>query len=251
MLAVFAVHEFAELSSTQDETLRRLAAGERDFVVRADAQTAGRGRRGRAWRDEPGAALLCSFGLALPAGKHPGELPFALALALREAASPRLPAAARLTVKWPNDLWLGGKKLAGLLGEASPDGAGGSLVALGCGVNLAQWEFPPELRETAISLALAGGRVPSPREFLDELRPRFAARYASWFTGGLAALRPEFERFSEFRPGEPLRAELETRAIEGNYAGLSPEGGLCLLTGAGEITLLAADVSRVRRGRGS
>lgn len=250
MLAAFAVHEFKELASTQDEALRRLAAGERDFVVRADAQTAGRGRRGRAWTGEPGASLLASFGLALPPGKNPGELPFALALALRDAAAARLPAGTRLTVKWPNDLWLDGKKLAGLLGEARPDGAGGTLVALGCGVNLSQREFPPELLAGATSLELGGAAAATPREFLAALRPRFAARFASWFTGGLSALRDELERHSEFHPGEPLRAELESGAVEGACAGLSPEGGLRLRTARGEMTLLAADVSRVRRREG-
>ena len=129
-------------------------------VVVADSQAAGRGRRGRVWQDEPGASLLVSIVLRprLPPARLP-TLSLTAGVALAEALAGTAALAARL--KWPNDVLVDGRKLAGILLESrlEPAGSAAPIVALGIGVNLAQRAFPPELAERATSVRLAGGRA--------------------------------------------------------------------------------------------
>ncbi|MEX2447869.1 MAG: biotin--[acetyl-CoA-carboxylase] ligase [Solirubrobacterales bacterium] len=157
-------------------------------VVTADEQTAGRGRQGRSWSAPPGKALLYSAVLR-PLDERHLLLPLAVPLAGCEAAENLAPGI-ECAIKWPNDIWVEGRKLAGVLIEArfaqggkapagvegggDPGETGGDWAVVGVGLNLTitRDEFPPELRDTAISLlgALDGGRK-SPRRCLAE-RPR-------------------------------------------------------------------------------
>jgi len=149
-------------------------------VVTAAEQTAGRGRQGRSWTAPPGKALLYSAVLR-PLDQRHLLLPLAVPLAVCEAAE-QLEPAVECQIKWPNDIWLEERKLAGVLIEAhmpgrssSGDAASqGSWAVIGVGLNLSvdPDEFPPELRGTAISLFgdTAGGRE-SPRRCLAKRRP--------------------------------------------------------------------------------
>jgi BirA family biotin operon repressor/biotin-[acetyl-CoA-carboxylase] ligase len=118
-------------------------------VVTADEQTAGRGRQGRTWTAAPGSALLFSAVVRPLAKRHP-LLPLAVPLAVCETAE-RLRPGVECKVKWPNDVHLEGRKLAGILIEARPQE---EWAVLGIGLNLtiAEDEFPEELRDTATSL---------------------------------------------------------------------------------------------------
>ena len=118
-------------------------------VVTADEQTAGRGRQGRTWTAPPGSALLFSA-IVRPLGKRHPLLPLAVPLAVCETAE-RLSPGIECKVKWPNDVHLEGRKLAGILIEARPQE---EWAVLGIGLNLtiAEDEFPEELRDTATSL---------------------------------------------------------------------------------------------------
>ena len=224
---VFTIRFCDSLPSTQDEAHRRLASGEKDFVISARQQSAGRGRRGRAWEAPEGAALLCSFGLVLPGGAAPTGPLFTLALAALETAANYLPANdSTLRVKWPNDLWADGKKLAGLLGEAR-----GAQVALGLGLNLAQEanDFPNDLLTPAVSLKLLGGRTVSGEEFLAALTEQFAARLLLWESGGLAPILERLAPHWQFRPGAALRLQTGEEIVTGEYLGIDPDGALRLL----------------------
>jgi len=119
------------------------------LVITADEQTAGRGRRGNAWFAPPGSCLLYSA-LVRPfsAGESP-LLPLAVPLAVCEAAEVVAPV--RCQVKWPNDIWIDERKVSGVLVEARPD-EGWAVVGVGLNVAITVDEFPPELRDTAISL---------------------------------------------------------------------------------------------------
>ena len=119
------------------------------LVITADEQTAGRGRRGNAWFAPPGSCLLYSA-LVRPfsAGESP-LLPLAVPLAVCEAAEAVAPV--RCQVKWPNDIWIDERKVSGVLVEARPD-EGWAVVGVGLNVAITVDEFPPELRDTAISL---------------------------------------------------------------------------------------------------
>jgi len=144
------------LASTQDRA-RALAAsgsGPGPVVIVADHPSAGQGTRGRSWEARPGTSLLASW-LFRPAPADPGL--FALLAGVAVARALERLGMSDASLKWPNDVEAGHKKVAGALAHATTDGEGGSLV-LGIGVNVHQRldDFAPELRTTATSLALAG-----------------------------------------------------------------------------------------------
>ncbi len=118
-------------------------------VVTATEQTEGRGRQGRAWTAPAGKALLYSAVLR-PLDERHLTLPLAVPLAVC-AAVEELQPGTECKVKWPNDVWLDGRKLAGVLIEARPQD-GWAVVGVGLNLSIATEEFPPELRETAASL---------------------------------------------------------------------------------------------------
>lgn len=141
--------------STNDDAKAAAAIGAPELsVFAADEQTAGRGRGGRAWHSPPGENLYLSF-LLRPGWEPQAAAPFALVvgLALAEEIDARL-ARPRAQVKWPNDVHVDGRKIAGILLEASiRDGRLASLV-VGVGVDVHAASFPPELASVATSLAL-------------------------------------------------------------------------------------------------
>jgi BirA family transcriptional regulator, biotin operon repressor / biotin---[acetyl-CoA-carboxylase] ligase len=160
-----AIVRCGRVDSTQAIVFALAAEGAPDrTVVVADSQSAGRGRRGRVWQDEPGASLLTS--ILLRPHLAPGQLP-ALSLTAGVAVAEALASTAGLTprLKWPNDVLVDGRKIAGVLLEsrltASPPATAppAAVVALGIGINLTQRSFPPDLAASATSVALAGGAV--------------------------------------------------------------------------------------------
>jgi BirA family biotin operon repressor/biotin-[acetyl-CoA-carboxylase] ligase len=147
----------ATLASTQERARALAAAGSGPSVVVADHQTAGQGTGGRSWDAPAGTSLLGSW-LFRPAPAEPGL--FALLAGVAVARALERLGMAEASLKWPNDVEAGHKKVAGALAHATTDGEGGSLV-LGIGVNVHQRldDFPQELRASATSLALAGHTV--------------------------------------------------------------------------------------------
>jgi BirA family transcriptional regulator, biotin operon repressor / biotin---[acetyl-CoA-carboxylase] ligase len=158
----------AELASTQDRARALAAAGSGPSVVLADYQTAGQGTRGRTWDAPAGTSLLGSW-LFRPAPAEPGL--FALLAGVAVARALERLGIGEASLKWPNDVEAGHKKVAGALAHATTDGEGGSLV-LGIGVNVHQRldAFPAEQRATATSLALIGHTVDRLSLFVDLTR---------------------------------------------------------------------------------
>lgn len=154
------------IDSTNSEVLRRASDGELPgLIVVADYQSAGRGRLERRWESPPGANLLASFLLAMPADPRARwQIPGALAVAAATAIETTCGIVAR--VKWPNDLLVGGEKVAGILTESASSPTGPALSAVGIGVNCLE-PGPPEVSST--SLSLAAGRDVAPGALLDEL----------------------------------------------------------------------------------
>ncbi|HEU4369938.1 MAG TPA: biotin--[acetyl-CoA-carboxylase] ligase [Methylomirabilota bacterium] len=152
------VVRLGRVESTQTIAFALAADGAADgTVVVADSQAAGRGRRGRAWVDEPGASLLAS--IVLRPRLDPVRLP-GLSLAAAVAVAEALTRTAGLTprLKWPNDVLVGGRKIAGILLESRVTGEQATTI-IGVGVNLAQRVFPADLAQRATSVWLASGRV--------------------------------------------------------------------------------------------
>ena len=142
-------HHRRSLDSTND-LARELAAGgaPQGTVVTAEEQVAGRGRQGRSWTAPAGRALLYSA-IVRPLEQHHVVLPLAAPLAVAEAAEEV--ADVSCAIKWPNDVWIEGRKCAGVLIEARPQD-GWAVIGVGLNVSIEPDEFPEELRETATSL---------------------------------------------------------------------------------------------------
>lgn len=207
-----------ETPSTNDRARELAAAGApHGMLVTAGVQTAGRGRQGRSWAGPPGRSLLLSLVLR----RHDPLLPLRAGLAVADLAGD----AAR--VKWPNDVLLDGRKLAGILVEARPQDG---WAVLGIGVNVAVdvAALPPELRDRAATL----GRAPDDLEAtLAELLGHLEARLAQAPGDALAALR--------------ARDALRDRPVSwaggsGTGAGIDDAGALLVRRDDGTLTTLAA-----------
>ena len=148
------------------------------LVVVADQQTGGRGRLGRSWLSPPGMNL--AFSLVLRPSLPPQEVPplsLVAAVALFSFLSAEIP---RLSIKWPNDLYCGNRKLAGILSEMKLGGRETDFVIVGIGVNVNSRadDWPLELRSTAISMRQAtGGNTFD----LPELLQKFLSSFRSWY----------------------------------------------------------------------
>ena len=193
-------------------------------LVSADEQTAGRGRQGRTWTAAPGEALLVS--LLVRAVKP--LLPLAAAVAVCEAVSP-LEAA----IKWPNDVWIDRRKVAGILLEGRPQEG---WAVLGVGLNVLTREFPPELAEIATSLALAGRETT-----IAEARRDLVDALARWIEA------PDPEVLSAWRERDALRGQhVRWAGGEGTAAGISDTGGLLVETAGAQVELDAGEVHLIR-----
>ncbi len=152
---------FAGTTSTNDEAKHAAKAGaEHGATFVADSQTAGRGRQGRSWVAGSGEALL--FSIVLRAPVAPARVPplaLVAGLAVRDAVAKAAPGA-RVTVKWPNDVLIEGRKVAGILVESMTTGSKVSAIVVGIGINVHTRVFPDELRERATSIALHAATPP-------------------------------------------------------------------------------------------
>lgn len=239
----------AEVESTNDVAWEALAQGLPDgTTVVADAQTRGRGRSGRSWRTEPGKGLALS--ILLHAGCAPtpgaaggrGAIPLAAGLALARALE-RL--GVRADLKWPNDLLIGGRKVAGILCESRRSAASGDAidaVVIGAGVNVeeARSDFPDALADSATSLAIEGcdaAREAVAAEFLNALEPLWNELEEGDPAAVLAAWR---ERASFW--GRAVRVRTPAGDVTGVATGLDPAGGLVLECEGSAVTVFAGDL---------
>ncbi len=141
---------FASTDSTNTRARELAAAGApHGTVLTATEQSAGRGRQGRTWTAPPGKALLYSA-IVRPLEEHHAMLPLAVPLAVCEAAE-QLNPDLECKVKWPNDVHVEGRKLAGVLIEARPQD-GWAVIGVGLNLSIQEDEFPPDLRSRAVSI---------------------------------------------------------------------------------------------------
>ena len=221
------------VGSTNSEALAYARAGEKGPLwITARAQTAGRGRRGRAWVSEPG-NLYATLLLTDPApAERAAQLSFVAALAVRDAIAARAPAVApRLALKWPNDVLCAGAKLAGILIEA--EGTRPLVVAVGIGVNCR--DHPADTDFAATDLAAAGAAVTA-EELFAPLSLAMLHRLTEW-EGGFAPIRTEWLRHAL---GGELRVRLGARDLTGRFETLDEAGRLMLRLADGTIETIAA-----------
>jgi BirA family biotin operon repressor/biotin-[acetyl-CoA-carboxylase] ligase len=191
-------------------------------VVSAAEQTAGRGRQGRVWSAPAGRALLCSVIVRSP----PRLLPLASGLAVAESCDRLAPDGARAQLKWPNDVLIDGRKVAGILVEGRPQDEW-ALVGIGLNVAVGLEQLPLELRERAGTLGLGPEAVePALAELLQAL--------ARWLSLDAQPRIPD-----AFRARDALR---DRRVAWGSSTGLAegidPDGRLLVRLDSGELTAL-------------
>jgi BirA family biotin operon repressor/biotin-[acetyl-CoA-carboxylase] ligase len=222
---------FRQVGSTNTVARELAEAGAPNgTVITADEQTAGRGRQGRTWTAPPGSALLFSA-LVRPLAKRHPLLPLAVPLAVCETAE-RLRPGIECKVKWPNDVHLGGRKLAGILIEARPQE---EWAVLGIGLNLTitEDEFPEELRGRATSL-FADGDAP-----------------AGTAEGARVALSEALERWVEADSGTILAAWRERDTLLGREVSWERGSGVAEgIDERGYLLVRLADGERVALGAG-
>ena len=227
----YGLKAFEELDSTNAEARRLAGAGETGPLwISAAHQSAGRGRRGRAW--DSGAGNLAATLLIRP--RRPlaewPQLSFAAAIAAADMAAHFAPQS-HVAVKWPNDVLGDGRKLAGILLETA-----GEMLVIGIGVNLAA--CPEGIEFPAISLAALGTKPPPPSEALALLATGFAGWYEVWQTSGFDPIRDAWLARAAGL-GQRIRARLANRELSGVFEGIDGDGAL-LLNEAGRTRAIAA-----------
>jgi BirA family biotin operon repressor/biotin-[acetyl-CoA-carboxylase] ligase len=223
-----AISTVAETGSTNDDLAAAALSGAAEGVwLRAERQTGGRGRQGRAW-SSPAGNLYVSTLVRLQRGDSPAPtLALVAAVALHEVASGWAPAAG-IRIKWPNDLLAGGAKLAGILLERA-----GDAVVIGFGANLAH--HPEGLERPVTSLAALSGSAPEADAFAEQLAENFARTLATWRSSGISAIRSAW-----LDRAHPPGTALTTPEGEGLFDGLDESGALRLRLPHGETRLIHA-----------
>ena len=231
----FTVEVLPELDSTNSELMRRARASHVEPVLLvAERQTAGRGRLGRAWQAEPGASLTFSLGLPLAPADWSG-LSLAVGVAVAESLD------TRIALKWPNDLWVEGRKLGGILVETASLGGGSAGAArytvIGIGLNLATrtdegLSTPPAALRDLWPGAQAG-------EVLLRVAPALVDAVLDFQAAGFEPFHARYEARDLLRG----RAVNLSDGMAGTALGVSGQGGLLVHTASGVTTVTSAEVS--------
>ena len=235
-MTAIPVETLTTIDSTNAEAKRRAQAGTRGPLwLRAEAQTAGVGRSGREWQSPQGnlfATLLTPWAGEL---RDAALMSFVACLAVADTLDAFVAdgSSARITLKWPNDALLDGKKVAGVLLEA-----GSGWLAIGIGINLAH--KPIETRWPPIALADVTD-APSPTEAMAVLSQTIENRQRQFETHGFTPIRTAWLARAA-RLGQPIEARLANATYTGIFNGIAEDGALLLGTDTGEQRLAAADI---------
>jgi len=242
-LIKWSLNEFNEVGSTQ-AVLRNLGAFgvEEGTVVVAKRQTAGKGRHGREWVSPEG-GLYMSLLLRPPQTAMLQTLTLAASLAVVRGIENVT--GLKTGIRWPNDVMVEGKKVAGVIAESSFTGQGLEFVMVGIGVNCNSKVTSVEASNPATSLSEELGREADIKKLRQEILDAFGAVYDEWLNGAeiLKSARGSIQTLGKrvvvtMRSGETL---------EGLARDIEPAGGLLLERNDGQITLRAEDVERIRQ----
>ena len=247
LLPGLAVEQVDEIASTNTELMGRARAGDTSPVLLVAArQTAGRGRVGRGWDSAPGDSLTFSLSLPLAPADWSG---LSLAVGVSVAESLDADGAARVQLKWPNDLWRQDRKLGGILIETA-GAPGGRLagpgaarqVVIGIGLNLA--ERPAEGLRTAPAAVREWWPGAGPDAVLARIAPALVAEVLRFERAGFAPVAPRFAVRDALRGREVVLSDGTAGLCEGVGAG----GELLVRTAAGVQPVTSAEVSARPRG---
>jgi BirA family biotin operon repressor/biotin-[acetyl-CoA-carboxylase] ligase len=231
---------FPSIDTTMREAARRAFEGASEgTLITADEQTAGRGRLGRVWRSDPGVGLYFSLVLR-PRVPPANSAALTLACGLGVARGIGDAAGVVCDIRWPNDVLLGGKKLAGILVEMNAEADRLRYVIAGVGINVNHAAVPDELAEIATSLRLETGCEFLRDAVLDAVLRRMDDYYRMFCERGPAPVIEAFTRASSYAKGKRVLIEGAGRPLEGVTAGLDAKGQLLLRTQDGKIEPVVA-----------
>ncbi len=230
------VLRFDTLPSTSDtaKELARDGAGEGTTVVAAE-QTMGRGTRGRVWLGAPGDNLYASVILRPQVGaERVGELAFVAAIAVARAVRSSYGLDAR--IKWPNDVRVGGRKIAGILVEVSRGAA-----VVGIGLNLNLMELPEEIAESATSVRIELGRLTDIDEAVASVSGELESAYKIYKSDGFAATLDAWRALEE-TTGTDVTVRWSGGVAVGRAVEIDETGGLVIETLKGEMVTIPAGI---------
>jgi BirA family biotin operon repressor/biotin-[acetyl-CoA-carboxylase] ligase len=239
------IHYHREVGSTQEVAAQLAAAGaEHGTAVIAEAQTAGRGRMGRQWHSPPGANLYTTIVLRpkIPIAEVP-RLSLVAGVAAAQALDSIAPS--MVALKWPNDVWLNGKKAGGIIAEAVSDADQHLkcvLLGIGLNLNLAAEDMPAELRLRATSVLIETGQRCDRVALAAALFSRLDNRYMEFEAQGFEAIRPAWERYSALG-GKRVTVVDGAARQTGVVLGIDSTGALLLDGGGATTRILAGDVT--------
>jgi BirA family biotin operon repressor/biotin-[acetyl-CoA-carboxylase] ligase len=246
-------HRHFQVTDSTNERARELveAGAPGGTVVTAREQTAGRGRQGRVWTAPEGKALLYSA-ILKPLDERHLLLPLSVPLAVCAAAEELRPGI-ECQVKWPNDVWLEGRKLSGILIEAKPQ-AGWAVIGVGLNLSIAPDEFPPDLRQPAVSLFDGdGGSRGESRRSLPAVAPAGLPPTSSTAADVLSrhlnhwVWAEQDEVLEEWRRRDGLRGrEVSWEEGSGVADGIDDRGNLVVVVPAGGRVSLGAGEVQLR-----
>ncbi len=239
------IRYFDQVDSTQRVAAELAQDGaEHGTVVIAERQSAGRGRLGRAWHSPPGVNLYTTVILRprMPLAEVP-RLSLVAGVAVADAFETITPG--QVALKWPNDIWLNGRKAGGIIAEAVTDASRGLLCVLlgiGLNLNLASDDIPAELRGKATSLLITTGRECDRVQFAATLFKHLDLRYRAVEAGGFAAVRSVYDHYFALHDRQVTVID-GSITVSGVVRGIDADGALILETQNGPIRVLTGDVS--------
>jgi BirA family biotin operon repressor/biotin-[acetyl-CoA-carboxylase] ligase len=240
---VLRVLWYPSVTSTMDvaaEAVQNGAAG--GVVIVADEQTEGRGRLGRTWNSPPRAGLYISIILRPPFDDE-GHRAFPLVtLATGVGVHDALAAVTGIAteLKWPNDVMIGRRKLAGILAEASSLGAPEQAIVVGIGINLLRSSRPPEVAERATSIEDVLGTAVDRKALLEGLLTSVTSRYSELWSGDGDGILRAWRAVAPSAVG--ARVEIVDRTTEGVTAGVDAAGALLVDTRNGIERVIAGEL---------
>ena len=230
--AVFGhrIFYYPTIGSTNDRALDLAAAGEPEgALVLAEEQTGGRGRRERAWHSKARLGIYASIVLR-PMVAAPRAPLFTFTAAVAIAAALREVSGLAATIKWPNDVVIGRRKIAGILAETrgSEPTIRDMVLGLGINVNHGGEDFTPEILERATSVRVETGGSADRAALLASVLEGLERRYARLLGGQAGEILREWESFSALPHGRSVVVQGPAGRIEGRVAGVDEEGALLL-----------------------
>lgn len=224
-------------TDTTNERAKASCSAPDGSVFIAEAQTAGKGTRGRGWSSAKGTGIYHSILLKpdIPP-LEAAQITLAAGLAVRKAVE------LGSMIKWPNDIVIGGKKICGILTEMSTEKTMINFIVCGIGVNVNTESFPAEIAHRATSMYLESGQRFDRNGLLAKILNNFEYYYMKFLDGGLAAILDEYKKYC-VTLGRAVNVSFRDKTVDGKAVDVDETGALVVETGEGVIHVSSGEVS--------